>query len=593
MAKDVQLNINAKDAASRVLEQVAGNVRGLKNTMNTLTGAVKGVQSAFVPLLGVFAAIKGVQAVFDVIGSSNEAYKTQEAAARSATEAQKEFAAELQKSLGVGDEVSLQMMRQAELLGISKESTDEAAVAAIGLAKATGRSQKEALEKINQVMQGNVATMGELVPAIKDVETEQEKLALINDMVSRGLEEQKQAYSGLEGVQARASNSLGDLLEVIGNILAPIRMVVSQGIAVFAEVLQQSLAPAVEMANAAMENMPAILQWVSEAVIAAVTFIEVGITNLPAIFELVTAKIQLTWLQLSESAKHVFTGVIPQYLAWFSDNWVNLIIDAGNAVLTYVANYTKRQFQLFELGFQIALDTAEWFANNLPTILANFGRQALEIIKQQLSSIGEAFATAWDGITAYFMGGGSEALSTMSAALSGITDKVTSVLAEPPSSTQGYAQRFAEIMSQDLMAGFESTVTPLPEVIGRQITEGEISLQEKIGRIGADLGSQFNDKFGDRIDSITGKVQDFTAKLGGDLFVDAKVKAEGSQQQQQLQATEGRLLTRGREENPIDQVVTNGQKTNDMLAKLITATEKNKPPKPVKQEGLKGVFVGS
>lgn len=343
MAGDINIGIGAKGAATAALglKKVGDSANHLQRDLGGLSKATAGLRTAFAPLLGIFAAFKGLQAVSSAISQSNEAFLTQSRAARGATDAQKSFASEMQGALGIGDEVTLGIMRQARALGIQESQLEEAAKAAVGLSNATGEGHAEALKKVNRAMQGQTDAFAEAIPGLKDMKTETEKLAAINDLISRGLEEQSNKMQGLEGIQTRATNSWGDMLEVIGEILAPIRAIVSQGIAVFAESMQSALVPAVELARAAMANLPPILDVVSQAVIGAVTVVDVAFNNLPGIVQIASETVQLSMLQISESVKHVFTSTIPQYLTWFGENWYTMLTDIFSAGLTVAQNYVQ------------------------------------------------------------------------------------------------------------------------------------------------------------------------------------------------------------------------------------------------------------
>jgi ABC-type transporter Mla subunit MlaD len=425
---DVKIAIGAQDTASKVLQQVGNSTKQLDGNVNKLAGGFKGLAVAMGPLVAVFAAFKAASAVLSTIGDSNEAFLIQEKAARGASDAQKDYANQMQRVLGVGDEVSLGLMKQAELLGISKGQTDEAVAAAVGLAKVTGQGLPEALKKVSQAMNGNASSFAEVIPGIAEMATEQEKLAAINALATRGLEEQKASMQGLEGIQTRANNSWGDMLEVIGSILAPIRAIISQGIAVFAETMQSALVPAVELASAAMQALPAIFEWVNSAIVGAITFIEVVIGNFPAIVQAAAMQAQLYWLQMSEAVKHTFTVVIPAYLAWFGDNWVNLLTDVFSAGLTitqnYIQNYADIILRLWDFvssGFKggaeslfadigdIAsrnlLEGFEARTQSLPEILSRQITSEEQRLQDQIGQIGESLGTEfsdkfiWDDIS--------------------------------------------------------------------------------------------------------------------------------------------------------------------------------------------------
>lgn len=557
MSRDVKLNIGARNQAARVLKGLEGNFKGVRTSISRTSAAVKGLQASFAPLLAVFAALKAVQGVTSLISDSTEAYLTQERAARSATDAQKAYAAGLQSQIGVGDEVSLQLMRQAEMLGINKDQADEAALAAIGLAKATGQSQTEALRKINQAMQGNANAMGELIPGIAQMETEQEKMAAVNELVNRGLQEQARSYSGLEGAQTRASNSIGDLLEVVGQILAPTRALISQGLAVLAESLQTMLAPAAEAAQAAIAALPdtlaraeafvrVVIESVSavfgdlvasvvpsmntvqsvvdaaiQGIVGAITFAEVILTNFPQVVDYLASSVELQLVRIGEEFKHVFTSVIPQYVAWFGENFFNLMQDALNAARTVIENRVKQ------------------FADILLSL--------------------------WDFVKSGFEGGAT-----------------------------GLFSRVGEIANRNLLEGFEAKTQELPDMIVRSISTREQQLEQRIGSIAQNLGTQFSDKFTERMERINGAVAKQAEDLQANLqpgAVDETGKNQLAGQASNLQATQGRLLTRGRQDDPVSQVADNTKKTNEKLNDLIAATKANKPPQPQQASSIKHEFV--
>lgn len=492
MASDVQISIGAKDTASKALKSVGQSAKRLQTDMGRLGNAAKGLMSAFAPLLGIFAAVKAVQGIASTISEANDAFLIQEKAARGSTEAQREYASQVQRVLGIGDEVSLQLMKQAELLGISKDQTDEAAMAAIGLAKATGTGTSESLKKVTQAMNGNANALAEVIPSIRDMQTEEEKLAAINELVTRGLDEQKAQMSGLEGIQTRATNSWGDMLEVIGQILAPLRAIIAQGFAVFAETMQSVLVPAVNLASDAMAALPTILDWVSQAVVGAITFVEVVVTNFPKIVEAAVLQAELYWTQLAETVKHVFTVTIPSYLQWFGDNWLNMLADVFNAGLTIAQNYVR----------------------NYADILIRL----------------------WEYVSSGFSGG-AEALFT----------------------------DVANIATRSLLDGFESQTASLPEIAERKLTEKEQSLKDRIGQIGADLGTQFASKFDARMQAVGETFEGFSTQANLTANQAAATLQKAAATTGTLTATESRLQTRGTSDDPNAKIVGNTADTVKQL----------------------------
>jgi len=97
-----------------------------------------------------------------------------------------------------------------------------------------------------------------------------------------------------------------------------------------------------------------------------------------------------------------------------------------------------------------------------------------------------------------------------------------------------------ENAGRSLLDGFESSLTDLPTIAARTLTEREQDLGDKIAAIGGNLGQQFADKFEERMVGVGGVISE-ELKVAGDK-IDLKtrgVRSEG------VGATEGRLLTRG------------------------------------------------
>jgi hypothetical protein len=363
MAEDIQFNIGSKgaDQAARGLLATSGASEKLRASMGSLSSAATGLQAAFAPLAVVFAGFKAIQGLASVIGDSNEAYKVQEKVARGATDAQLAFTSQMQRVLGVGDEVSLGLMKQAQSLGISQDKMDDVTLAAVGLSKATGAGLDESLKKVNQAIRGNASALGESIPGLQNLATEQQKLAAVSELANRGLASQKDSMTGLEGFQKRAANSFGDLTESIGAILAPIRSVISYGWAVFAETMQSVLVPAVELAKSAMGALPVVMDYVAKGIVGGITVLEVAFGNWGSIVRMEFDWMQLKVIQFAESIRHSFTVAIPTYASWFASNFVNMLSDA----------------------FQIAVSAAVTAAK----------------------AIGQALVNVWDWISSGFEGG--------------------------------------------------------------------------------------------------------------------------------------------------------------------------------------------
>jgi len=290
-----------------------------------------------------------------------------------------------------------------------------------------------------------------------------------------------------------ASAAVTKLMESIGGLLAPLVGMAAQAMTVAANIASSILAPAIQFLSETFSATGPIVQGFLMGVIAAMTGAEVAFGNLGPIIEYAWLSMKLGFSQMIEGTKYTFTTVLPEYIKWFSENAVSLLIDATMA---------------------------------MSTVLTNFGK-----------NLGE-FAAA---IYMWISGGMKDGLD-------------------------GLMNNIGQTMMVGMLDGFEAQTKALPQIAARQATAYEQALGGEMNRIGSDLGKQFNEKFSQRVSSLTtdltlpdgDKTQESTNKLTSSLSMVADSQAAIASQ---LSATESRLLTRGQSEGPMQTVAAAGQKT--------------------------------
>lgn len=376
MASDVTIDIGARNLASKVFDRVGKDVRGFtgmarraasgfvgsirsmatttKKSTGQMASSFNMLKTAAVPLLALFAAIKAATAGFRVIGQAASAFDTQQEAVRGLTQAlemsgdtvgptieqHKAFASELQQVANVGDEVTLGLMKQASMLGVSNDQLQDVTKAAVGLSEATGQGLEASLRLVQRAIEGDTGALARYIPAIRNATTEEEKLAIITQTAEKGIAQKADRALTAAGSAERLSNSWGDFLEVVGEALAPVRAFISTGLAVLVETIQSAVIPALAAIMPSAETVAAAMEKMRVGIVKAVTFAEVVLTNFGSIWEIVKTGAALQITGLVEDFRHGFTVVVPAYAKWFSDNFVNMISDAFNASITVVKNAT-------------------------------------------------------------------------------------------------------------------------------------------------------------------------------------------------------------------------------------------------------------
>jgi hypothetical protein len=522
---DIQYTIGAKDAATPAIDKVGGALDKLtaktkeagdtaQKSMNRITLsfadlakgagviavanlAVQGLQKAWSSFTG---ALSGASAAYDTQVEAVKGLETalrlngEEVSGQSAT--LQKFAGDLQALTGVGDEVTLGLMKQASMLGVSADKLQDTAKAAIGLAEATGGDLEAGLRAARLAQEGNFTALQKIIPALKDAATDEEKLAKVQAFATKGLEAKVDASNRLVGAEERAAGAVGDLMEVVGALIAPIREVIAIGIRAMAEALTGILAPAATYVADLFERWkPTIISLIEEVVnrtIATITMAEVGFRNFGAVVGYVVDNILLAYETYRANTEHLFVTTLPAYITWFVDNFYNIIETGFNAVLTFVTN---------------------------------IGR-----------NIADAFAAIWDFISS---GGQTDVLSNLGEiAGRNLMDGFKSTVESLPQ----IAERAMTAREQEL----QNRIGVVGANLANQFNEKFAARAVKLGQgVGDDLAKNVELSLNKKIEEIE--------KETGVALKDNKLVKNGMQD---LNANESRLLTRGRVEkfDPMEQM---------------------------------------
>ena len=442
--------------------------------------------AAMGPLLAIYAAVKTAMAAIGGIEGSNAAFdehaksvselevalKLQGVVVDAEMERLEKYADAMQRATGENDSAVLAVMKEAAMLGVAADKLDDMTTAAYGVAEATGKDVSSAMTMMRQATEGNFEAFNKAIPQLRNMTTDEEKFAAVLELSARGMEAKATWASQVEESGAGASTAIDKLMESVGAILAPFRVLISTGIETAANALNDFLSPAVEYATELLENMGPTIEWVKEKIIAGVngiiaafTFFEVILTNLDSVWEIAVAQSELWMLQLVGVIEHALTVAIPEYAAWFGENFVNLIRDGLELAFTVVTNHVQK--------------------------------------------IIDAFKAVWEFIAS---GGTSDVLGQL-----------------------------GEISGRSWLEGFESSLTDLPSVMGRTISDRETELTETIGRLGGNLGDEFNKKLADRMIKAGTGISD---ELNKDFELKVK-KPDAGKAGASINAMESRLLTRG------------------------------------------------
>lgn len=509
---DITYVIGAKDAATPALNKVDSAMSRLEKStkdlgassersLNRMSIGIDSLLKASGVLFVLDKAIQGIGAAFSFVAGGVEDFNNAEAsvakltqameangeASQDAIDANVALSDALEKRLNVEAEVIQALMADAANLGVANDQLDDTAKAAIGLSEAMGISLEDGLKKARLAAEGNFASFEKLIPSIKNMATDEEKLAAVMELTNRGLAQKEERAQSAAGAGERLATRLGDLAEVIGSALSPVLNAVQDGIARVAEVLTSILAPSLESTGGLLQTWSdwatQAIDTVTNTVIAGLTMAEVIFNNFGAVVGLVFDTIKLKYETYRADTEHLFVTTIPAYLTWFGNNFFNIIETAFNAVYTVISN--------------------------------------------QITAIGDAFKAFWDFIAS----GGSTDLLGQLGDIAGRSylDGFESSIEDLPN-----------VAARAMTATEKALQNSIGATAGKLAEEYESKLAARTVKIGGSVGDSIADTIDLKLKKTAAEIAKDAEKKASEKGVAGKLSELGT-----LSASESRLLTRG------------------------------------------------
>ena len=225
---NIKVTADSKPAQSG-LQKITESVNKLgKNqtirSVNTLGGALKGVAGTFgLVVSAAKVAVSKVKEYAEAAQVQIKAERQLESAAKNnpylskSNVAQlKEYASELQSISTVGDEELLPLMAQLAAAGRNQNEIQNIMSAALDVSASGAMSLESAVRNLNKTYSGLSGELGETIPELKTLTTEQLKngdaVQLVKDKYKGMSEESAKATGGIQQMK----NSLGDFKEIMG-----------------------------------------------------------------------------------------------------------------------------------------------------------------------------------------------------------------------------------------------------------------------------------------------------------------------------------------------------------------------------------------
>jgi hypothetical protein len=378
---DITYTIGAKDAASPVLDKVEGSLGRLERSTKDLGDnaeksfkrmaiGVDGLLKASGILFVIDKSVQAIGAAFSFVAGGVSDFNNAEAVANKLTEAMKangEASQEmidanialsdaLEKRLNIEAESIQSLMSEAANLGVANDKLDDVTRAAIGLSEAMGISLEDGLKKARLASEGNFASFEKLIPSIKNMTTDEEKLAAVIELSNKGLAQKESHAQGAAGAGERLATKIGDLAEVIGGALSPMIETATVAFEAITDTMISVLSPALDATGGAFGTFS---EWVQQkmtdaanGIIAAITMAEVVVMNFGDVWQLVKDTIALRLEQIGADFEYLFGTIMPSYGDWLLTNLPRMFDDALTASVTVVQNGIKKITGSFDAAWQ-------------------------------------------------------------------------------------------------------------------------------------------------------------------------------------------------------------------------------------------------
>ena len=199
-------------------KQSEKQVKGLKESLGGLKTAALGVAGAY---FGSQALISGIKASVQAFGEQEAAEKKLEQALGRTSTALLDQASAMQRVTVFGDEAVIAQMAFLGSIGMTEDQISDILPVAADLAEATGMTLESAVRNTAKTFSGLAGELGELVPQLRDLTAEEMKAGdAVKVMADLFGGQALSATKTFEGQAIQVQNALGDVSEVIGEMIA-------------------------------------------------------------------------------------------------------------------------------------------------------------------------------------------------------------------------------------------------------------------------------------------------------------------------------------------------------------------------------------
>lgn len=252
---------------------------GITSGLRSVTAKLIGIGGAIATALGSRAAINAAVRQEEAINSLNASLLRIGQFSQESSRGLQEFAGQIQSVSKIGDEAAIEALAFAQSLGASVEQSKAVVTAAVDLSAALNIDLNSAVRNIGKTLGGFAGELGEVIPELKNLTTEQLQSGIAIDIIAKKYDGfARNQLRGFGGATAQLSNTFGDLGEAIGKI-------VTENPAVIA-IVQATTQALSNLKTVVDQNRDSIIEFINNAVSRAIPVIREAWNQVKNLFDL-------------------------------------------------------------------------------------------------------------------------------------------------------------------------------------------------------------------------------------------------------------------------------------------------------------------
>lgn len=211
--------------ANATLARFRQTLQGTSQAMEKFASSVSMLGAAGVGVAAAVGMIKVLKGMVDAAAAAETSHvklaaalKVNDQEVTNNTDKMQKLAVALQDHLNITQNDSRAMMAHGVQLGLTTDQTMEYTKAAVGLATALNIDVQSAFERLVRAGQGSWGMMERQVKKLRELHTQEERLAYVQDLAARGMAARKEEMGTLEQKQAAFAIALDNLNKAWGEL---------------------------------------------------------------------------------------------------------------------------------------------------------------------------------------------------------------------------------------------------------------------------------------------------------------------------------------------------------------------------------------